>query len=354
MTKLLVHLHDREPASGAVVFPLKVRPIKKPGRFGLSWRATIPKIAGGRGSLTSISLRMQKGLYATCPDGRFFARGAAEFADGNELSFRLSRDCTGVQNPARAARSKSTAAAAESSASPPVPVEAGYLPSHFEFSVRPRRLPRSKPQPVRVSVANKYETLDGSHVLALEELELELDRHLVLDVTGVPVCRAGILNEQRWVPEDCGDAVVGKGTIEAEVAHPESPMFTVSGDLTIYNRGRKPGGADLVAYAYFPAPIAGAIFIPIKVRKNRGGRYGWKARAEIPKLDGGSGSITSYSMRFGKRIFSATCADGKLLAHAVSTFADGSSRSETAIRTCVMTEPHVRQSSWWTIARTSS
>jgi len=138
------------------------------------------------------------------------------------------------------------------------------------------------------------------------------------------------------------DAVVGRGTIEAEVAHPESPTYTVAGDLTIYNRGHKPGGADLVAFASFPPPIAGAIFIPIKVRKNRGGRYGWKARIEIPKLAGGSGSITSYSMHLEKRIFSATC-DGRMLAHAVSTFADGSSRSETAIRTCAMAEPHVRQ-----------
>lgn len=214
-------------------------------------------------------------------------------------------------------------------------MEANDLPVHFEFSVRPRKLPRSKPQPVRVLVSNRYETGDGSHVPALDELKLELDRHLVLDVAGVPVCRAGILNEQRWVPEDCDDAVVGMGTLEAEFDPPESQLSTVSGDLTIYNRGRKPGGADLVGWAYFSAPINAAIVIPIKVRKNTGGRYGWKARFEIPKLAGGAGSITSYSMHLGKRIFSATC-DGRMLAHAVSTFTDGSSRSETAIRTCAM------------------
>jgi hypothetical protein len=222
-----------------------------------------------------------------------------------------------------------------SSAAGSVPVEAGNLPVHLEFSVRPRKLPRAKPQPVQVLLGDKYETEDGFHLPALEELELELDRHLVLDVTGVPVCRGGILHEQRLVPEDCEDAVVGRGTIEAEVAHPESPMYTVAGELTIYNRGRKPGGADLVAYASFPAPITGAIFIPIKVRRTAVGRYRWKARFEIPKLAGGAGSITSYSMHLEKRIFSATC-DGRMLAHAVSTFADGSSRSETAIRTCAM------------------
>jgi len=341
LTTLLVHLHIPEPVSASVVFPLKVRPIEKPGRFGLSWRATIPKLADGRGSLTFMDLTLRKGLHATCPAGRLFARAAAAFADGNELSFRLSRGCIGMQNPARAARSESTVAAAESSASPPVPVEADDPPLHLEFSVTPRKLPRSKPQPVRVLIGDEYETGDGSHVPALEELELELDRHLVLDVAGIPICHGG--REPRGETLDaCEDAVVGKGTIEAEVAFPESQLTTVSGELTIYNQGRKPGGADLAAYAHFSAPTNATLVILIKVRKNTGGRYGWKARAEIPKLDGGSGSITSYSMHLEKRIFSATC-DGRMLAHAVSTFVDGSSRSETAIRTCAMTEPHVRQ-----------
>jgi hypothetical protein len=320
VTTLLVHLHIPEPASAAVVFPLKVRPIKKPGRFGLSWSAAVPKFADGLGSLTSINLTFRKGLYATCPDSHFFASGAAEFADGNELSFRLSRDCIGVQNPAR---------------------EAGTLPSHFEFSVRPRKLPRSKPRPVRVLIADKYETGDGSHVPALEELDLELDRHLVLDVAGIPICEGGGREVRGEVLAECEAAVVGNGTIEVELGYPESPLSNVSGDLTIYNRGRKPGGADLVAYAFIP-PLIRNMVIPIKVRKNPG-RYGWKARFEIPKLAGGAGSITSYSAHLGKRIFSATCPQGHMLARAVSTFADGSSRSEGAVRTCAMTEPHVRQ-----------
>jgi hypothetical protein len=218
-------------------------------------------------------------------------------------------------------------------------VEAGNLPLLFEFEVSPSKLPRSKPQPVRVLVSDKYETGDG--VPALDELELELDRHLFLDVTDVPVCSGGTLNARGKVLEGCEDAIVGKGTIEAEVAYPESPIHTVSGDLTIYNRGRKPGGADLLGHAYFPAPINGAIVIPIKVRKHAG-RYGWKARFEIPRIAGGAGSITSYSAHLGKRIFSATC-DGRMVAHTISSFVDGSSRSGVALRTCTAAEADVRQ-----------
>jgi hypothetical protein len=220
-------------------------------------------------------------------------------------------------------------------------LEAGELPLLFDFGVRPLKLSPKKPKPVRVLVSGKYETGDGSHVSALDELVLELDRHLKLEVRGVPVCGGGTRSVRGEVLEGCEDAVVGKGAIEAEVAFPEAPIFTVSGTLTVYNRGRKPGGADLAGYAYFPAPITGAVLIPIKVRKNAG-RYGWRVRFEIPKIAGGAGSITAYSARLWKRIFSATC-DGRMVARAVSTFVDGTTRTERAMRTCVVAEADVRQ-----------
>lgn len=233
-------------------------------------------------------------------------------------------------------------AAVGSSAAGSVLVEAGNPPLLFGFGVSPSKLPRAKPRPVQVLVSGRYETGDGPHVPALHELELDLDRHLTLDVTGVPTCSAGTLEVRGEVLEGCEDAVVGRGTIEAEVAFPEVPMTTVSGPLTIFNRGLRPGGADLLGYLYLPAPINGAVTISIKVRKNPG-RYGWKARFEIPKIAGGAGSVVAYSVQFRKRIFSATCAHGRLGARAVSTFVDGTTISESAIRHCTVAEPHVRQ-----------
>jgi len=225
-----------------------------------------------------------------------------------------------------------TVAAVGPSAARSVSVEAGNIPLYFNFTVHPRKLPRTKPQPARVLVSSKYKTGDGSHVPALEELELELDRHLVLDATAVPICDAGGRDGRKEVLEGCDDAVVGKGTIEVELAYPESRLSTVSGDLTIYNLGRKPGGADLVGYAFI-LPLIRHMIIPINVR-NSAGHYGWKVRFEIPKIAGGAGSITSYSANLGKRILSATCSDGHMLARAISTFVDGSSRTERAVRTC--------------------
>lgn len=217
------------------------------------------------------------------------------------------------------------------------------LHASFRFQMTPSKLPRAKAKPVRVSISGRYRTDDGSHVPALHELKLEFDRHFILDVKDVPVCGGGAINVRRNVLEGCEDAVVGRGTVEAEVAFPEQPLTSVSGALTVYNRGRKPGGADLLGWAYFSAPITGAVVVPVKVRRIDGGRYGWRARLEIPKLAGGSGSITGYSVRFLDRILSATCGDGRLQIGGVSTFVDGTLLASSVIRSCFVPEAHPRQ-----------
>jgi len=65
--------------------------------------ATIPKIAGGYGSVTKFNLAIhrtfkRKGrkegyLLARCRDGRFFAHATAFFVDGTRLSGNVVRRC---------------------------------------------------------------------------------------------------------------------------------------------------------------------------------------------------------------------------------------------------------------------
>ncbi|HEU5105507.1 MAG TPA: hypothetical protein VFU11_06670 [Solirubrobacterales bacterium] len=207
------------------------------------------------------------------------------------------------------------------------------------FGISPSALPKRKPRSVRLALSARVRTDDGSHVPALTEMELKLDRHFFFDLHGVPVCRGGGRDVRSEVLEGCEDAIVGRGTVEVEVAFPEEPLMAVSGSLRIYNRGHKPGGANLAARAYFPAPVTGAVLVPVEVRKMPGGRYGWRARLAIPKIAGGYGSITAFSARIDKRIVSATCGDGKLQIGSVSTFADGMQHFMTAIHLCSVARP---------------
>jgi hypothetical protein len=218
-----------------------------------------------------------------------------------------------------------------------VPIE-DPLSALFRFDLTPSKLPRTKPAPVRLSISGNNKTDDGSHVPTLREVELKLDRRFSFDLTDVPVCAYGSHFDVRpnEIEKRCADAAVADGRITLEVAFPEVPLMTVSGALTVYNRGPKAGGFDLVGWAYFPAPVTGGIYLPVRVREAVAGRYGWRAKTEVPKLAGGSGSITAYSMHFRKGIVLATCGGEQLQISAASTFVEGNLRVSTGIRRCTV------------------
>jgi hypothetical protein len=95
VTKLLIHAYITVPTPAAIVTTVKIKKIHK-GRYGLLSVASIPKIAGGSGSVLSFSLSLHKGiLSASCPDGHLNARGTAVFADTTRISGAVPRACTG-------------------------------------------------------------------------------------------------------------------------------------------------------------------------------------------------------------------------------------------------------------------
>jgi len=81
----------------------------------------------------------------------------------------------------------------------------------------------------------------------------------------------------------------------------------------------------------------------VKIKKIHRGRYGVESIASIPKIAGGAGSVTSFSLEVGKTytykgkkmtILSAKCPDGKLQAHGTAVFSDETKASAEVIRTC--------------------
>jgi hypothetical protein len=95
VTTLFIHAYITVPTPAAVVTTVKIKKIHK-GRYGLLSVASIPKIAGGSGSVKSFSLKLNKGIIsATCPDGHLDARGTAVFAEGTKMSGGVVRTCIG-------------------------------------------------------------------------------------------------------------------------------------------------------------------------------------------------------------------------------------------------------------------
>lgn len=94
VTTLYVHAFLTAPITAAVVTTVKVKKIHK-GRYGLLSTATVPKIAGGAGSVIFFTLTLNKGIVrATCTDGKLQARGTAIFNNGPSLTGTVIRPCT--------------------------------------------------------------------------------------------------------------------------------------------------------------------------------------------------------------------------------------------------------------------
>ncbi len=104
VTTLYLHAYITKPVASAVVTTVKIKKIHK-GPYGLLSVASIPKIAGGAGSVKTFNLSIFKKftyrhrrysvLTARCPTGKLQAHGTAVFSDGERLSAGFVRPCKG-------------------------------------------------------------------------------------------------------------------------------------------------------------------------------------------------------------------------------------------------------------------
>jgi len=218
----------------------------------------------------------------------------------------------------------------------PVSVPLPSVQTVFSARLTPDQLPARGRASVSLELTEAIGTPDGSHPPALHELGLELDRHWGLSVKGVPVC-PGPLNEsgpRTGISAICEDSKIGSGSIEAEVAFPEQQPVRTGGQVVVYNGGVRGDRTKIWVYAYFSAPATGAILMPLQVRRDSNGIYGWTGTLSVPKIANGGGSITDLSLKFGKGIFSATCPTGKWQGRASAHFVDGSVGGGAFVQRC--------------------
>ena len=218
----------------------------------------------------------------------------------------------------------------------PVVIVVDQVEGVFNGGFTPKGLSKTKPTPVTFNVSAKINQLEGKHPPALREFVLEGDKHAGISVKGLPTCKSGQLQSRTSADalKVCGPAVVGKGQTEVEVQFPEQPPIDIESQLIAFNGGFKGGVTTLFIHAYLTAPVTAAVVTTVKVKKVRKGRYGLESIASIPKIAGGSGSVTSFNLTLKKGIVSATCADGHLNARGIAVFADGPTLKGEVVRTC--------------------
>ena len=87
-TTLYIHAYFSAPVTGAIVTTVKIKKVHN-GRYGLKSVATIPKIAGGSGSVKSFNLKINKKgvLHGEMPRRQAPGEGDRQvFSDGTKAS----------------------------------------------------------------------------------------------------------------------------------------------------------------------------------------------------------------------------------------------------------------------------
>jgi hypothetical protein len=227
----------------------------------------------------------------------------------------------------------------------PVIVRAGNLELTFNGGFTPKALSKTELTPISALFEGKIKTIDGSHPPALKEVVIEADKNTGIDVKGYPTCTSAKLQSQDSTHARgiCGDSILGEGTTDLEIQFPEQPPIPVHSPLTLFNGGEQGGVITLFVHAYITVPTPAAIVTTVKVSKISNGRYGLKSIASVPKIAGGSGSVTAFSLNVGKQFtykgkkvsfISAKCPDGKIQVHGTAVFSDNTRASAEVIRTC--------------------
>ncbi len=227
-------------------------------------------------------------------------------------------------------------------------VKVGNLQFTADGGFSPKKLPKKTFAPIGLTAKGKISMADGSHPPALKEVLLETDKNGAINVKGYPTCTSGKLQSQdtKAATAICKKAIIGEGTTSVQIAFPDSKPVPVNSKLLVFNGGVSGGTTTLFIHAYITVPVPAAIVTTVKIKKINKGRYGILSVASIPKIAGGSGSVTSFDLKVDKKftykgkkvsVLTAKCPDGKLQAHATAVFADGTRAAVEFVRPCTGT-----------------
>jgi len=214
-------------------------------------------------------------------------------------------------------------------------VKAGNLVFTINGGVTPKALPKKTMAPITLNVEGKIATADGTHPPALIEAIVDTDKNGTIDARGVPTCKQGELEARTTTEAEkaCKPAIVGTGITDVELQFPESKPVPIHSKLLALNGGTKGGKTTIFIHAYLSNPVSAALVTTVKVAKVKNGPYGIRSVATIPRIAGGDGSVTAFTLKFPKQLFAykgkkhgyllAKCPQGKFVAQAEAKFASG-------------------------------
>jgi hypothetical protein len=183
-------------------------------------------------------------------------------------------------------------------------LEVEHVRIAFDGGFSPHALPRQRPVPVDVTIDGSIGTTDGSAPPALQRLRIALNRHGTLTTRGLPSCRGPLLQSttSQAAMKRCRPALVGHGSFGAGVySSPSSAsLVPVRGKILAFN-GTQDGRRVIFLHLYGTVPITATFVLALAISHPPDGQFGTVLTARIPKIAGGTGSITSVDLKIGRR-----------------------------------------------------
>jgi hypothetical protein len=234
---------------------------------------------------------------------------------------------------------------APASADEPISVQVGNVVLRVNGGYSPRAVSRTMPTPATFTFSASIRTADGSHPPALSRLLLKTDKDSDVDVRGLPTCDPKIQYQStRHLEEACAKAIIGSGQASFEIAFPEAAPIPGPGPMIISNGGVRGAVTTLYARTDISVPTPAAIVFTIKIRKLPGAHTGSEVLVSIPKVAGGSGSLTDFNATIGmprssnkeqRHIVTLKCPDRNVRTQFEVSFEDGTAADADLVRPCI-------------------
>ncbi len=172
----------------------------------------------------------------------------------------------------------------------------GDLFIKFDGGIAPQALPRTARAPITVSVAGTVRTLSGERPPALRQISIAINRGGRLDAHGLPVCRREEIQPSTTAQAlaICGDALVGTGSYDADIAFPEQSSFPTSGRVLAFN-AIDGGKRAILAHVYGTSPIPITRIVVFHVRETAG-TYGTTITGYLPAAENRYGYLKRINL----------------------------------------------------------
>jgi hypothetical protein len=177
----------------------------------------------------------------------------------------------------------------------------GNLRVSFTGKIAPRKLPRTGAAPVSVSLAGDITTTDGAAPPQLRTITMEINRHGIIDGTGIPSCHIDDIQpaSTQEAREACSRSLVGSGLFQANVALPEQSPFPSDGRVLAFY-GTLAGKPTIFAHIYGTEPLPTSFTLPFKITHKPSGTYSAVLSARLPRVAAEWGYVSGVSLNLSR------------------------------------------------------